>query len=166
MADDPPDSADADSLLSDWWALQGRELGRMTDEALKEFVKGVLRNEIFTSEHIRRRTAYVCPKCEARRVWADAPCPECGEAVVETTEPDIDLGLVFLPLAMGGLAEWPKDQIKLIGCLWAYNRTAFPRSINGYPMFPEMRVMHRDDWARASKAIAREQQRDIELEEE
>lgn len=161
MADSQPPPDSTDSLLSDWWSVQGRDLGRMDDEALREFVKGVLRNEIFTSEQIETRVRYHCPKCDIPQ-W-EGQCMKCGGELVETREPVIELSLVFLPLAMGALADWPRSEIAKIGCLWAYNRMAFPRSINGYPMFPEMYIMHRDDWTRALKAIVREQQRDIEV---
>jgi len=165
----------------------------MSEEGLREFVKGVLRGEIFTDYQIARRAEHHCPKCEGPTQWlgpTDCPkceklvdwiftgpsweCPECetkvgprcGECKAELVEvqvPTIDIGLVFLPLAFGALADWPKAEIEKIGCVWAFNRTALPRGINGYPMLTESRLMHKDDWTRAHKAIVREQQREIEI---
>lgn len=159
-----PDNTE-DELLSDWWAVQGKQLPRMPEDVLRAFVLGVLGNRIFTSEHIERRPVTICPECnESHPPFPSKTCPDCGTTLVETLGFSQDIGLIFLPLAMGALSDWPKDQLELIGCFWAYHHEAFPRSINGYPMFPSVRMMHRDDWARAAKALAREQQRQQDIE--
>lgn len=75
-----------------------------------------------------------------------------------------DIPLVFLPVAFGGFKDWTEDALKKVGVLYAPMSAALPRSINGYPMFTEVRVLHRDDWARASKAIHRELSRREKLE--
>jgi hypothetical protein len=46
-----------------------------------------------------------------------------------------------------------------LGVIWEWMAKAGPRSINGYPIFFSCRLMHRDDWTRAEKAILREQTR-------
>ena len=51
-----------------------------------------------------------------------------------------------------------------IGVLYARMSQALPRAINGNPIFGEVRVLHKDDWARASSAISRECARRANLE--
>jgi len=68
-------------------------------------------------------------------------------------------GMVFVPAAMGALSDWPKSRLEEIGVFWEENSKALPRGVNGLPMFMSMHLMHKDDWARATKAIEREQKR-------
>lgn len=72
--------------------------------------------------------------------------------------------MIFMPIALGGLKDMDEDKLKEVGGLYARMSTAMPRSINGYPIFPEVALVHRDDWARAWKAIHRENARRTELE--
>lgn len=73
--------------------------------------------------------------------------------------------MVFLPMAFGGLQTFTDEAIKDIAIVYAYMHEAVgSRSINGYPIFGSMRVMHRDDWARACAAIKRESDRQHEIE--
>lgn len=74
------------------------------------------------------------------------------------------LSMVFLPLALGALKDWSTEQVKEIGVLYAPMSAALPRSINGYPIFGEFRLLNKDDWARASKAIHREWSRRQKIE--
>jgi hypothetical protein len=60
---------------------------------------------------------------------------------------------VFMPLAFGALSDAPEEELKKIGILWEYNDKAMPRSINGYPTFPSVRMMHIDDWNRVRPVI-------------
>jgi hypothetical protein len=46
-----------------------------------------------------------------------------------------------------------------LGILWEWMHKAGPRSVNGYPIFFSLRIMHREDWNRALKAIIREEKR-------
>lgn len=59
------------------------------------------------------------------------------------------------------IREWGQD----IGCLWANLKRdkTTAMSINGYPMFIEMHVMHKDDYAKAADAINEELRRRKEL---
>ena len=50
------------------------------------------------------------------------------------------------------------------GCIYGDVKDAFPRSINGYPMFHTVGALHRDDWERAKKAILKFQKMEQELE--
>jgi len=51
---------------------------------------------------------------------------------------------------MGALVGWVKD--------------AFPRGVNGYPMFYSVQVVNNDDWKRVRAALEREQERRKEIE--
>jgi len=48
---------------------------------------------------------------------------------------------------------WIKAQTDDIGIVWEYHRKSLPRSINGLPCFMSCRIMHKDDWKRATKAL-------------
>jgi len=74
------------------------------------------------------------------------------------------LPIVFLPLALGGFEGWKESQVKNIGVFYARMSSALPRGINGYPCFPEMRILHQEDWARAAHAIQREHSRREKIE--
>lgn len=74
------------------------------------------------------------------------------------------LPMVFLPLALGGLKDFTKEMCKEVGGFYARMSTSLPRSINGHPIFSEMAVVHRDDWARAWQAIHRESSRRQKME--
>ncbi len=69
------------------------------------------------------------------------------------------LPMVFLPLALGAFQGWPKEELENIGVLYAYWHKAMPRSINGYPIFSELYMLHREDWAKVSLTLEREQSR-------
>lgn len=75
-----------------------------------------------------------------------------------------DIPMVFMPIIMGALSDWPMSLKKQIGTIWEYNDLALPRSINGYPCFASCHILHTEDWERAKKAIAREQRHMKEIE--
>jgi uncharacterized protein YecT (DUF1311 family) len=56
-------------------------------------------------------------------------------------------------------SEWGSQ----VGVLMGDMDDAFPRGINGYPMFSAMKVIHKDDWDRIRAAIIREQDREIAI---
>lgn len=70
-----------------------------------------------------------------------------------------DLPMVFLPVALGAFKDWTPEQLEEIGVLYAPMSAALPRAINGNPVFAEFRILHRDDWRRASQVINREIER-------
>lgn len=75
------------------------------------------------------------------------------------------ISVVFLPLSLGALGNFSDEALKDVGIVWAYmSETLGTRSINGYPFFRACRFMHKEDWARASAAIARETARQEEIE--
>lgn len=75
-----------------------------------------------------------------------------------------DISLVFMPIALGAFAGWPEEALNNVGVLYSEYSKAFPRTVNGYPMFGEFRILHKKDWERASKAINRELERRKEIE--
>jgi hypothetical protein len=56
-------------------------------------------------------------------------------------------------------SEWGSQ----VGVLMGDMDDAFPRGVNGYPMFSAMKVIHKDDWDRIRAAIIREQDREIAI---
>jgi len=68
------------------------------------------------------------------------------------------MGMVFMPLSFGALADWTKEEVADIGCIYArISEGTFPRSINGFPIFGSCAFMHKDDWNRARAAILKAQ---------
>jgi hypothetical protein len=107
------------------------EVGRMSDNQLREFVQGVLSGTLFLSVQVHQQR---------------------------------DIPVVFMPLALGALTEWSEEKLKDVGVFYARMSAALPRSYNGNPMFTEVRFLHKDDWARASKTLSREWSRWQDLE--
>ncbi len=66
---------------------------------------------------------------------------------------------IFMPLAFGAFSGWTKEEMSEIGVFWEWNRTAMPRSINGYPMFSSVRMLHVKDWERAFESYKLEMKR-------
>jgi hypothetical protein len=77
---------------------------------------------------------------------------------------DGDIPMVFMPLALGALHDWPREDWADIGIFYEYLDKAGPRSINGNPCFFSFRLMHVEDWKRCHVAIVREQERQQEIE--
>lgn len=75
------------------------------------------------------------------------------------------ISVVFLPLSLGALGNFSDEALKDVGIVWAYmHETLGNRSVNGYPFFHSCRFMHKEDWGKASAAIAREAARQEEIE--
>lgn len=56
-------------------------------------------------------------------------------------------------------AEWGAD----IGEIMGRMSDAFPRGVNGYPMFHAVTIIHKDDWERIKAATIREQERQVQV---
>lgn len=125
----PPSNTPHD--LEDHWAdvAPGKRIPRMPRKDLAEFVMAFCDGKVYTSVHLHPN--------------------EVGNLIQ----------MVFLPLAMGALANVPKSSVNDIGLVWEYIDRAGPRSINGHPMFFSCRLMHKLDWEIAIKAIRREEER-------
>jgi hypothetical protein len=64
-----------------------------------------------------------------------------------------EVGMVFMPLILGGLSDWDKDSLEKIGIIYEHMSESLPRSINGMPIFASCNIMHIDDWKIAERAI-------------
>lgn len=73
-------------------------------------------------------------------------------------------GSVFMPIAFGCFAEWSEEEMKQIGEIYEYMDKAGPRSIDGFPSFFSMQMIHVEDWNRAITAIEKEKARRKESE--
>ncbi len=102
---------------------------RLTDKEVKEFALGIYRNEIFTEYHVR-----------------------------ESDKANL-LGMIFMPLALGG---WDPETLGSLeksppGMCYARYHNAqgqsqtLPRSINGYPIFASCAFLSREDTDRVNK---------------
>lgn len=96
---------------------------------------------------------------DALRAFVDDYLRERIFTSADIRNPGTALGMVFLPVAFGAFAGWPKEKLEEIGTIWEYMKKAMPRSVNGMPMFMSMRTIHRVDWARAVAAIQAEEER-------
>lgn len=75
------------------------------------------------------------------------------------------ISIVFMPLGLGALSNFSDEALKDVGIVWAYmDEVMGNRSINGYSFFHTCRFMHKDDWAKATAALAREAARQEEIE--
>jgi hypothetical protein len=74
------------------------------------------------------------------------------------------LGQIFMPILFGAFEDYREQDLEQIGIIYEYYNKAGPMSINGYPMFVSMRLLHALDWERARKVIIQEEQRAKELE--
>lgn len=119
------------SDLEEHWAdvAPGKSVPTMARKDLAKFVMDFCDGKVFTSAHIRDSQA------------------------------EHLLHIVFLPLALGGLQGMYECEVKRIGLIWEYMSEAGYRAINGYPTFLSCRIMSKEDWDTARKAIQREMQR-------
>lgn len=63
------------------------------------------------------------------------------------------LGMVFMPLMFGGLADMPKEMIDDIGFVYEYFDKAGPRSVNGYPIFFSCAMVSKADAKRIGAKV-------------
>lgn len=70
-----------------------------------------------------------------------------------------DIPMIFMPLALGAIGDWSKEELAEIGVVWEWLKEAGPLGVNGNPLFFSMRLMHKDDWERAVKAWEAETER-------
>lgn len=91
-------------------------------------------------------TQFVLNYCDGH-LFTSADIRPSGESLI---------GTIFMPLAFGAFGDRSKSYFEKIGIIWEHISAAGPRSINGYPMFMSMRIMHKDDWTRAHAAIRTE----------
>ncbi len=131
-AKDKPDPLEQTPTdLEEHWAdvAPGKSIPRMPRKDLAKFVMDFCDDKVFTSAHVRDSQA------------------------------ENLLHLIFMPLALGALQGLYEHEVKNIGLIWEYMSQAGYRAINGYPTFLSCRLMHKDDWDTARKAIQREMKR-------
>jgi len=63
------------------------------------------------------------------------------------------LRMIFIPIVLGGLADLSEEDTGDVGVFWEYADQAGPRSINGYPIFFSMHIMHITDWQKVAPKI-------------
>lgn len=56
-----------------------------------------------------------------------------------------NIGLVFMPIALGGLSDLSDADKEDIGMIYEYYDKAGPRGINGMPMFFSCRLVNKND---------------------
>jgi hypothetical protein len=76
------------------------------------------------------------------------------------------LGMVFLPISLGGLSRMPKRDIEKIGVFYEYLDKAGPMGISGYPCFFSVHILNKEDWEKVRVATKREDERRKVAEEE
>lgn len=108
---------------------------RMSEEALKKFVVDFCSNLLFTSAHVPPHDHDLLPS-------------------------------LFMPIVFGAFADATKEEYAQLGIVYEYyahpetgRSQVFPRSINGYPIFMSMRMMHVLDWEIAFNAIKRQREK-------
>ena len=119
---------------------------------------------VLAQAHIDKQTAYM-----AEKAVYDAKCREVAEKYLTDmvqyeqdlqafnsgkTKADYDAAMVEWSTRD---EEYSKFLQRTLGVIWTYNSGAGPRAVNGYPIFSDMRLMHKDDWDIARKTIIREQ---------
>lgn len=65
--------------------------------------------------------------------------------------PQSDMTMVFMPLALGALSECSKEDVEQIGMIYEWIDKAGPRSVNGMPCFMSFKLLHRDDAVKVLK---------------
>jgi hypothetical protein len=118
-------------LADDWDTLKPLTglLASKPKEELAQLVMDLCDNKVFTSAHL-------------------------------TTEDQENMTpMVFMPLALGGLASLPKREVEQVGLIYEYLDKAGTRGVNGYPCFFSMRVLNKEDWKKVHRACLNEMQR-------
>jgi len=106
------------SVLSDVLPLdlfKPKSIPSLSEQEIGQLAKDIAMNLVFTSDHVRRE------------------------------ERDNILGMVFMPIALGGLSDLSEEARKDVGMVYEYYDKAGPRSINGYPIFFSFRIVNVKD---------------------
>ena len=56
-----------------------------------------------------------------------------------------EIGMVFMPVLLGGLKDMDEDKKKDVRVLFEYYSEAMPRGINGYPTFPSVQILFKEE---------------------
>jgi len=144
---------------------------RMTSEEKKEFVRGCLQGQIFTSSMIPdhdwvNMVPRVFMPIAFGCLQVSVPEPEIPEEIPEDMSVDeFDRLQADKEDILDRHRELKKKLQKeindQIGVVWEWNSESLPRSINGYPIFMSCRIMHKEDWEEVLP-ILQEKQRQID----
>jgi hypothetical protein len=149
--------------------------GRVGDTAVDDYLAGIAEeNEAAIAEFDRKMEAhqseqsvhYDSWKVDCTAVDAQNAAIDAENAVAHAKWEVENAKVIEQQQEWEDLCDrWRKEFTQQIGVLWEWMSKAGPRAINGYPTFFSVRLLHRDDWERARKAIIREQKRreDIEV---
>lgn len=72
------------------------------------------------------------------------------------------IGMVFMPLMLGGLSELAPEDTDSIGLIWENMAAAGPRGVNGMPVFMSCRLMAKADFEIVKPLVNAELQRRAE----
>ncbi len=144
---------------------------RMTSEEKKEFVRGCLQGQIFTSSMIPdhdwvNMVPRVFMPIAFGCLQVSVPEPEIPEEIPEDMSVDeFDRLQADKEDILDRHRELKKKLQKeiddQIGVVWEWYSESLPRSINGYPIFMSCRIMHKEDWEEVLP-ILQEKQRQID----
>lgn len=71
------------------------------------------------------------------------------------------VSMVFMPLSFAEIEAEDIDRMqKDLGVLFSYHDSAFPRSINGMPMFREVWALCKEDWNKVRAVLEIEENKD------
>jgi len=65
---------------------------------------------------------------------------------IQQIEQESLIPMVFMPIALGGLQNIPKEDLERIGSIFEYYSEAGPRGINGYPIFFSCKLISKEQW--------------------
>lgn len=60
--------------------------------------------------------------------------------------PEELVSMVFLVVSLGGISELSPEALQEVGTIYEHYEEAGPRSVNGYPVFFSLHIVHKDDW--------------------
>jgi hypothetical protein len=143
----------------------------MTSDEKKEFIRGCLQGQIFTSSMVPDYDwVNMVPKIFMPILFGcldvDLPEPEIPDEIPEDMSVEEFDRLHNEKDEILARHQALKDKVRKevndsIGVIWEWNSKSSPRSINGYPIFMSCRIMHKEDWEEVLP-ILQEKQRQMD----
>jgi hypothetical protein len=87
-----------------------------------------------------------------------------GTVLTSDQVPPEMLKFVFMVVGLGGFAGMPAEDLEQIGCVYEHLSEAGPTSINGFPVFFSLKIMHINDWKIVRATLVRELKRATQIE--
>lgn len=148
------------------------QVRKMSGEDKKEFIRGCLQGQIFTSsmvpdsEWVRMVPQIFLPIAfGCLEVLPDGPPPPPQEIEEDMSVEEFDR---LHETHQAAVDNWTAVKAKLqkdfddsLGIVWEWYDKSLPRGINGYPMFMSCRLMSREDWEEVLP-ILQEKQRQLD----